>query len=171
MSTGENRNTFQIFHRPSGESYPVSEEEYSAYMKECCRIRKREQYHRRCVCPRNKWQFCDGCCDDCEFHRPEEYVLLDNPVTTLSGSTLFLRDIIPDDRLSVEHIVINCDLLERLFQRLRELDPDADTILSLWMEDPDISDTAVASALGRPRTTFVSQLKRYRAELRKMLAF
>ena len=58
----------------------------------------------------------------------------------------------------------------RLFARLRELDPEADTIIQLWMDHPEgISDRAIARELGRPQKTFApDQMKKYRTDLRKI---
>ena len=168
MSNRDNR-TYKIYHKPSRQWFAVSREEYLAYRQNCDRIRMREQYHGRCECPNSKRQFCDGICDGCEFHRLEEYESLDSPVSDSDGDTLLLQDIIPDTRASVEHIVITRDLLARIFRYFREQDPDADIILSMWMADPDISARKIAEALGRLPRTFAYQLKRYRAELRKVL--
>ena len=60
------------------------------------------------------------------------------------------------------------EIKARLIERLRELDPDADAILTLWQENDKISDRAIAKALGRPQRTFADQMKRYRTELRKI---
>ena len=168
MSTSDDR-TYRIYHKPSRQWFAVPKEVYTVYRQNCDRIRMREQYHRHCVCPGSMRHACDGCCDGCKFHRLEEYVSLDSSVSGENEDALCLRDIIPDDRPSVEHIVITRDLLDRLFHRFRELDPEADTILSMWMADPDISARKIAEALGRLPRTFDYQLKRYRAELRKMM--
>ena len=60
-------------------------------------------------------------------------------------------------------------LLEQLIQRLRELDPDADRIIQMLGEE--MSDRAIAKALGRPQRTFADQMKRYRTELRKIRGY
>ena len=39
----------------------------------------------------------------------------------------------------MEDLIADRDLLNRLIKRLRELDPDADTILALWQEDCTMS--------------------------------
>ena len=60
-------------------------------------------------------------------------------------------------------------LLEQLFTRLRELDPEADTIIQLWKDHPEgISDRAIARELGRPQKTFADQMKKYRTDLRRI---
>ena len=63
------------------------------------------------------------------------------------------------------------EIKARLIERLRELDPDADAILTLWQENDKISDRAIAKALGRPQRTFADQMKRYRTELRKIRGY
>ena len=69
---------------------------------------------------------------------------------------LFIRPVIPK-------------LLEQLFARLRELDPEADTIIQLWKDHPEgISDRAIARELGRPQKTFADQMKKYRTDLRRI---
>ena len=57
----------------------------------------------------------------------------------------------------------------KLFARLRELDPEADTIIQLWKDHPEgISDRAIARELGRPQKTFADQMKKYRTDLRRI---
>ena len=71
----------------------------------------------------------------------------------------------------MEDVIADRDLLARLIARLRELDPDADAILTLWQENDKISDRAIAKALGRPQRTFADQMKRYRTELQKIRGY
>ena len=60
-------------------------------------------------------------------------------------------------------------LLEQLIAKLRELDPESETIIQLWLDHPEgISDRKIAEALGRPQRTFADQMKKYRTELRKI---
>ena len=63
---------------------------------------------------------------------------------------------------SIESVIADRDLLDRLFARLRELDPDADTMIAI---------RAIAKALGRPQRAFADQMKRYRTELRRIRDF
>ena len=71
----------------------------------------------------------------------------------------------------MEDVIADRDLLACLIARLRELDPDADAILTLWQENDKISDRTIAKALGRPQRTFADQMKRYRTELRKIRGY
>lgn len=82
-----------------------------------------------------------------------------------------LLDVVPDEAPSIESVVADRDLLDRLFARLRELDPEADTIIKMWKADWKVSDRAIAEALGRPQRTFADQMKRYRTELRRIRGF
>lgn len=82
-----------------------------------------------------------------------------------------LMDMVPSEAPAIESIIADRDLLDRLFARLRELDPDADTIIAMWMDDDNVSDRAIAKALGRPQRTFADQMKKYRTELRRIRGF
>jgi DNA-directed RNA polymerase specialized sigma24 family protein len=73
--------------------------------------------------------------------------------------------------VSMEDVYADRALLEQLFQRLRELDPDADRIIELWKENDKISDRSIAEALGRKQRTFADQMKRIRTELRKVRGY
>ena len=69
----------------------------------------------------------------------------------------------------MEEVIADRMLLEQLFARLRELDPEADTIIQIWKDHPEgISDRAIARGLGRPQKTFADQMKKYRTDLRRI---
>lgn len=107
-------------------------------------------------------------CMDCEFCKAS-VISLDAPQGDDEDTTLM--DAIPDGRTLLEDDAVDRDLLARLIARLRELDPDADAILTLWQENDKISDRAIAKALSRPQRTFADQMKRYRTELRKIRGY
>lgn len=75
-------------------------------------------------------------------------------------------DYVPGENPTPEEITADRDLLERLTARLHELDPDADKILELWSENPNLSDRKIAEAIGRPQKTFSDRMKRLRDEFR-----
>lgn len=152
-----------IYLKSSKTKIPVSEEEYQAFYRDVTRIRKREQYHGRCVCPKKYIWSCDGDCDICEYHRSDMLSL--DAENTKDGASFY--DMVTSD--SVENVVEDKILLHELFEKLRELDPDADRIIEMWEDDYKISDRKIAEALGRPQRTFSDQLKRYRRELRKIV--
>ena len=145
---------------------PITEEQYHTLYPEIWRIRNREQYHHRCMCPyRFIWK-CDGDCLDCEYHAAGDMPSLDEPTTDGNGN---MYDYLPDSTPLMENVITGRMLLEKLFSRLRELDPDADRIIQLWKDNPKgISDRKIAKTLGRPQRTFADQMKKIRTELWKI---
>lgn len=144
---------------------PITEEQYRALYPEIWRIRNREQRYGRCMCPyRFIWK-CDGDCISCEYHAAGDLTSLDQPLPDGEGT---IGDYIPDGRPSIEDVFADRDLLKHLIARFLELDPDADRIIQMRLDDPKISDRKIAEALGRPQRTFADQMKRYYTELHKI---
>lgn len=165
MQNNDNQKTYFIYVRSTGEKVPVTKEQHDSFYKESDRIRHKEQDHGRCMCPyRFIWR-CDGDCLDCEYHATGDITSLDQPLSDGNGT---LCDYMPDRSKSMEEIIYDRMLLEQLFARLRELDPDADIIIQCWLDDYKISDRAIAEKLGRPQRTFADQMKKIRTELRKV---
>lgn len=155
----------RIYIKSAKDWFDVPEDQYQAYDRRVCAIRKRMQYHGECFCPRSKWWLCDGNCLDCEFHN-NTTVSLDEPLPDGEGA---LGDYIPDNSPTPEEIVSDKLLLESLIDHLREIDPDADQIIQIWKDNPDgISDRKVAQMLGRAQRTFAYELKKFRADCRKI---
>lgn len=152
-----------IYDRVSKQKVPVSQELYDALDKEATRIRRKEQYHHRCMCPKQFIWKCDGCCLDCEYHVAGDTLSTDVPNEDGEGN---MYDYLPDNEPSMEDVISDRLLLQQLIQRLRELDPDADRIIQMLGEE--MSDRAIAERLGRKQRTFADQIKRYRTELRKI---
>ena len=71
--------------------------------------------------------------------------------------------------LSMEDVLSDAMLLEQLIARFRELDPDADRIIELLMDE--LSDRKIAEKLGRKQRTFADQMKKIRTELRKIRGY
>ena len=155
-----------IYVRSTGEKVPVTKEQHDSFYKEADRIRHKEQDHGRCMCPyRFIWK-CDGDCIGCEYHAAGDITSLDQPLPDGNGT---LGDYIPDRSKPMEEVIADRMLLEQLFARLRELDPEANTIIQLWKDHPEgISDRAIARELGRPQKTFADQMKKYRTDLRRI---
>lgn len=169
MAKHDNQKHPFIYDRATGEKIPVSKEIRDAYYREAARIRMKEQAHGRCVCSQKDVWACNGDCLVCEHHRSGDMASLDIPVGEDGEDTLL--DMVPDETPSIESVVADRDLLDRLFARLRELDPDADAIIAMWQADWNVSDRAIAEALGRPQHTFADQMKKYRTELRRIRGF
>ena len=146
----------------------ITEAQYRTLYPEIWATQKREQHHHRCMCPyRFIWK-CSGDCLDCEYHAAGDITSLDQPLSDSNGT---LGDYIPDRSKPMEEIISDRMLLKQLFARLRELDPDADTIIQCWLDDYKISDRAIAEKLGRPQRTFADQMKKIRTELRKVRGY
>ena len=168
MQNNDNQKTYFIYVRNTGEKVPVTKEQHDSFYKEADRIRHKEQNHGRCMCPyRFIWR-CDGDCLDCEYHATGDITSLDQPLSDGNGT---LCDYMPDRSKSMEEIISDRMLLEQLFARLRELDPDADIIIQCWLDDCKISDRAIAEKLGRKQRTFADQMKKIRAELLKIRGY
>ncbi len=167
MKTNENK-VYRIYEKSLHQWFEVPKDYYESYDKERTNYRKREQYHGRCCCPRDKWWLCDTFCEDCEYRRAGDTLSLD--ASEGDGSVTML-DQQESTGPRMEDVIADRDLLARLIKRLRELDPDADAILALWQEDYTMSDRAIAKALGRPQRTFADQMKRIRTELRKVRGY
>lgn len=168
MANNDKISTPFIYLRSTGEKIPVTKEQHDAFYKEASRIRDKEQNHGRCVCHyRFIWK-CDGDCIDCEYHRAGDTLSLDAP--TEDGST-DLYNMVSDAAPTMEDVIADRILIEQLFARLRELDPDADIIIQCWLNDYKISDRKIAEQLGRKQRTFADQMKKIRTELRKVRGY
>lgn len=169
MQNKDNQKTYFIYIRSTGEKVPVAKELHDSFYREASRIRDKEQNHGRCMCPyRFIWK-CDGDCIGCEYHAAGDLTSLEQPLPDGEGT---LGDYIPDDSPSIEDVVADRQLLSQLIEKLRQLDPEADTIIQLWKDHPEgISDRKIAEALGRPQRTFADQMKKYRTELRKVRGY
>ena len=168
MANNDKISTPFIYLRSTGEKIPVTKEQHDAFYKEASRIRDKEQNHGRCVCPyRFIWK-CDGDCIDCEYHRAGDTLSLDAPTEDGSND---LYNMVSDAAPTMEDVIADRILIEQLFARLRELDPDADIIIQCWLNDYKISDRKIAEQLGRKQRTFADQMKKYRTEFRKMRGY
>lgn len=154
----------KIYNKESSTWVEVSPDEFKKYNRWCTALRKREQYWKRCSCKRNKWWLCDGNCLDCEFCIKKE-ASLDKPLPNGKGT---LSDYISDNTPTPEEIVSDRDLLNCLISRLREIDPEADRIIQIWIDHPEsISDRKVAKILGRKQRTFADEMKKFRDEFKE----
>lgn len=164
----KDNNTCFIYVRSTKEKVPCTEQQFQDFYRMAGAVRKKEQYHHRCKCPKQFFWACDGDCENCEHHLGYGTLSLDASNTD-DGSSLLDTEL--TETVRMEEICADRALLEQLFHRLRELDPDADRIIALWASNDKISDRSIAEALGRKQRTFADQMKRIRAELRKVRGF
>jgi len=168
MTNNENQSQRFIYIRSTKQKVSVTDEQFKYFYDEAGRVRKREQYHHRCMCPKKFIWTCDGDCAVCEYHAAGDMLSLDAGNND-DGTNLYDSKVTAT--ASMEQIISDRFLLEQLFERLRELDPDADRIIEMWSQNDKISDRAIAEKLGRKQRTFADQMKLIRAELRKVRGY
>ncbi len=166
MSTSEK--TRRIFDRSMNEWIEMPEDTAREYGNYCQRTRKKEQYHGRCRCPRKMSWVCDGMCVGCVYRMRGDLISLNEE----SFDDVFLQWELEQPATTQMQDRVECiDLLDRVLSKFKELDKDADTIISMWLENENLSDSAIARALGRPQRTFSKQMRRYREEFRKIRGY
>ena len=153
----------RIYDKGTRQWFEVTPEQYAEFDQWRTNKRKREQYHGRCMCPRNKWWLCDGLCDDCEFHAPGDMLSLDKPVSNDDGDEVTLLDTLVDPAPSIESVLCDKAELDQLFARLNELMPEAQDIGKLRQKG--LTDEAIAKVIGIKRTTFRSRLEKVKKQL------
>ena len=158
-----NVNGKRIYDKQTKTWFEVTPEHYAEFDQWRTNKRKREQYHGRCMCPRNKWWLCDGMCDDCEFHAPGDVLSLDKPVSNDDGDEVTLLDTLVDPAPSIESILCDKAELDQLFARLNELMPEAQDIGKLRQKG--LTDEAIAEVIGIKRTPFRSRLAKAKKQL------
>ncbi len=162
MKKNEN-NVKRIYDKQTKTWFEVSPEQYEEFDRWRTNLRKREQYHHRCMCPRSKWWLCDGMCQDCEFHAPGDTLSLDMPVANEEGDEVTLLDTLVDPAPTIESVISDKAELDQLFACLNELMPEAVEIGKLRQDG--LSDEAIAKIIGIKRTTFLSRLKKAKEQL------
>lgn len=162
MKKNEN-NVKRIYDKQTKTWFEVSPEQYEEFDRWRTNLRKREQYHHRCMCPHSKWWLCDGMCQDCEFHAPGDTLSLDMPVSNENGDEVTLLDTLVDPAPTIESIICDKAELDQLFAHLNELMPEAVQIGKLRQDG--LSDEAIAEIIGIKRTTFLSRLKKAKEQL------
>ena len=155
----------RIFDKTTKTWFEVTPEEYKRYDAWRTNLRKREQYHGRCMCPRNKWWLCDGVCEDCEFHAPGDMLSLDATKKNEDGEETCILDCYASPESVLNDIVLDQLLMQQLLKRLEELMPEAVEIGKLRQEG--LSDEAIANIIGINRNTFRSRLKKTEERLRE----
>lgn len=153
----------RIYLKATRQWVEVSEEYYRDHTRYHDALRKRQQSHGQCVCPKNKFWLCDGDCLTCEFRRAGDMLSLDYTVENEDGNACSPLDNLADPAPSIEEIICDKAELDQLFARLNELMPEAVEIGRLRQDG--LSDEAIAEMIGIKRTTFLSRLKKAKEQL------
>ncbi len=154
---------YRIYDKQTKTWFEVTPDQYAEFDRWRTNLRKREQHHHRCMCPRNKWWLCDGMCQDCEYHVPGDIISLDMPTTNDNGDEVSLLETLENSTPTIESIICDKAELDQLFERLNELMPEAAQIGQLRQDG--LSDEAIARIIGTKRTTFLSRLKKAKVQL------
>lgn len=167
MSSNENNNK-SIYLKSTRQWVPVSDELYDEYRREIDAYIHKMRSHKCCRCPKSKWWLCDKDCWTCAFHCSDEFTSLDAPINdNIDSDDITLCDTIADDSPSIESIIYDQELLNRLFEALNSIDPDRGRICKLWANG--MSERDIADRLGKPQTTINYQKKKAFEELREIL--
>ena len=153
----------RIYLKATRQWVDVSEEYYRDHTRYHDALRKRQQSHGQCVCPKSKFWLCDGDCLTCEFRRAGDMLSLDYTVENEDGNACSPLDNLADPAPSIEEIICDKAELDQLFARLNELMPEAVEIGRLRQDG--LSDEAIAEMIGIKRTTFLSRLKKAKEQL------
>ena len=154
---------YYIYLKAARQWVEVPEEFYRDHTRYYDAFRKRQQYHGWCVCPKDKFWLCDGDCCVCEFRRAGDTISLDCATMADNGFVFTPLDALEDPSPSIESIICDKVVLEKLLARLEELMPEAIEIGQL--RQAGLSDAAIAETIGIKRTTFLSRLKKVRKQL------
>lgn len=154
---------YRIYIKSTNEWVEVPEEYYREHISYFDTFRKKEKYHGRCACPKSKFWLCDGDCSTCEFHCAGDMLSLNYDNENEDGDTCSPLDAVAEAAPLLDEIVSDTATLQQLFERLRELMPEAEEIGRMRMAG--LSDDAIADAIGIKRTTFRSRLKKAKEAL------
>lgn len=151
---------FGIFDKTTGKWFVASPEEYKEYIRQIDAHVHKMKDHGRCCCPADKKWLCDGCCQGCRYEVRSRYSIYDS----LPDGGERLVDAVADKNPDSLEIAANKEMLDRLFTRLNELMPEAQTIGELRLQEA--TDEEIGEILNIKRTTFRSRLDKVKAILR-----
>jgi hypothetical protein len=135
---------------------PVTKAVYDEYYRPIWRTFNKAHRHGICSCPGYKWWLCDGDCAICKYRTAGDNLSLDYEREVLG-------DIREDESVDFDSFVTDRIVFEQLLKRLDELMPEARHIGELRLSG--LSDAAIADIIGIPRTTFLSRVKKAKAQL------
>ena len=159
-------NQYYIFIQNGNQKIPVTKEEFDAYYKETSVFRRRQMRQGLCSCPKRKWLYCDTDCEKCRyrFDNYSTYSMDETiPGADDDDGEMTKHDVISDGSPWFADVVADVDQMQILLNRIREIMPEAIQMGELRLKGQ--TDAVIADALGIPRTTLLSRLKK----LRKML--
>lgn len=164
MITNENKQ-YYIYLRSTRERIPCTKEEFDNYYRDINTYRKAQQRRGKCVCPEKKRLDCDMDCSTCPFRRAGDTVSLDYTVSDENGEEITWGNSLESTSPPIDDIVADSERMAELFERLKELMPQAVEIGQLRQQG--IPDVQIARQIGIHRNTFGSRLQRVKEILEK----
>jgi len=159
MTTNEKQ--YYIYIRSLKERVPVTKEEFDNYYRDINAYRQKEQYHKRCVCPKAKFLDCDMDCATCPYHRPGDHLVLDYVSVDEDGNESCWSDNLEDPSPLLEDAVTDGIQLNQLLNRINELMPQAVQIGQV--RQLGYTEEAIAAEIGVGRKTYAYRLKKLKA--------
>lgn len=120
-----NGKTRYIYHNYDGSHEPATEEEYQAFYKYASNYRRTQQRNCLCVCPKERWMFCDTDCDYCPYRKHAETLSLNYSISDDQGNEVSWLDQLPGGAALLDDLVADTEEMQRLLSRIKELMPEA----------------------------------------------
>jgi hypothetical protein len=158
-----NGKTRYIYHNYDGSHEPATEEEYQAFYKYASNYRRTQQRNCLCVCPKERWMFCDTDCDYCPYRKHAETLSLNYSISDDQGNEVSWLDQLPGGAALLDDLVADTEEMQRLLSRIKELMPEALNIGSLRLDG--LSEDAIADEIGIGRKTYAYRLKKLKSAL------
>lgn len=158
MSPKSKSESKKIYLPACDEWVEVEDEVYYEYYRPIWAHRKKMQSHGRCACPKGKLWICDADCGSCSFSLGGDTRSLDFEYEDGEGSTYTLAEALVDESPDVQAILEDRELLDALFRKLDDLDPEGRRICELLLEDK--SEREIASEMGFKSQSSVNHRKR-----------
>ena len=155
----------KIYIKSINEWIETTKEEHDNYYKDINAYRRTQQNHGNCICPRQKYYYCNMDCYSCKYHVANDTGSLDCTYEDENGNETSLVNMIPDDGKDAESIVTDKLFLKLLFERLDELMPEAKLIGELRLKGQN--DNVISQQMNMPRTTMLSRLNKVKKILEK----
>lgn len=159
MSNNENPKStreYSIYIPATRQRISVDKAVYDEFYRPIWNTFRKAHRHQCCSCPGNRWWLCSGDCAECKYRTAGDSL-------SLEYEQELLGDIREDESASLDSLVVDRIVFGQLLKRLDVLMPEARRIGELRLDG--LSDNDIADAIGIPRTTFRSRLKKAKAQL------
>lgn len=171
MPTKDNQNQpneYKIYLKDLHQWVPVSKTEYDDYYRDINAYRRRQQEHGCCECPASKRYLCNMDCWTCSYLTAGDMSSLNETIDDGEGNEVERQDSLADLSSTVESIIEDQELLNRLFDTLEQINPHYAKICWLWANGA--SEREIAKELGiKSQSTLNYQRRQALSQLKKIL--